>query len=242
MDNIITKDVSLTKDHLVDGAMLLVDKPLTWTSFDVVNKLRYTIRHRLGLKKYKVGHTGTLDPLATGLILICISKYTKQIEGLMGYDKTYEAVIHLGMDTPSMDAETQPHIYYPDIVISDEDLADVHTQFMGTISQMPPMFSAIKVGGQALYKSARQGKVVERPARDITIHELHCTLEDPSHIRLSTACTKGTYIRVLAEDIAHHLGTGGYLSYLRRTKIGKYDVSDAYDVEDLVAHIHQVEL
>lgn len=242
MDNIISKDSTLIEDHLLDGAMLLVDKPLGWTSFDVVNKLRYTIRHRLGRKKYKVGHTGTLDPLATGLLLICISKYTKKIEGLMGYDKSYEAVIHLGRDTPSMDAESLPHIYYPDIDISSEELLAVQKQFTGTISQIPPMFSAIKIGGQALYKSARQGKVVERPPRDITIHDLTCRLADPSHIQLETTCSKGTYIRVLAEDIAHQLGTGGYLSYLRRTKIGTYDVSDAYQVEDLVQIIQQVDI
>ncbi len=242
MDNIISKGTRITAQHLHDGAMLLVDKPIEWTSFDVVNKLRYTIRHRLGRKKYKVGHTGTLDPLATGLLLICISKYTKRIEGLMGLDKAYEAVVHLGMDTPSMDAESLPHIYYPDTEITEEQIQELQERFTGTISQLPPMFSAIKVDGQALYKSARQGKVVERPARDITIHRLTCQLQSPYHLSLSTTCSKGTYIRVLAEDMAHHLGTGGYLSYLRRTKIGTYDVNDAYTVEDLVQLIQQVEL
>jgi len=242
MVNVITKHVEIDQRHIKEGALILVDKPLTWTSFDVVNKIRHTIRHRLGVKKYKVGHAGTLDPLATGLLIVCISKYTKRLEELSGLEKSYHAVVRLGADTPSMDAELQPHVYYPSKNITEKQVAVAIENFKGEIKQIPPMYSAIKVKGRALYKSARAGKVIHREPRTVYIHELGGELKDPGHIDLIVRCSKGTYIRTLAQDIAHSLDTGGYLSYLRRTQIGTYSVNEAYQIDDLVRGIERAEL
>lgn len=243
MDNVISGNLKIEERHLQEGALILVDKPLTWTSFDVVNKIRYTVKHLLGVKKYKVGHAGTLDPLASGLLLLCIGKYTKKIEGLMGLSKDYKATVQLGYDTPSQDAELLPHIYYPSKTFDQAQVDQALMSFRGQIKQLPPMYSAIKVKGESLYKKARKGQVVERKERPVEIHSLQGRLESSLDLlHLEVSCSKGTYIRTLGHDIAHVLGTGGYLSVLRRTQIGPYSVSDAVDVQQLVTFIQSLSI
>jgi len=242
MDNLLTSQDKITHTHLLEGALLLVDKPLRWTSFDIVNKIRHAIRHKLGVKKFKVGHAGTLDPLATGLLLICIGKYTKKIESLMGMTKSYEAKIQLGAETMSLDAELLPYRYHPELQFSEDEVHAVVQKFTGHISQVPPMYSALKKDGQALYKLARAGKEVKREPRQITIHDLQCQKSGEDELTCQVTCSKGTYIRTLAADMAKEIGSGGYLSYLRRTQIGAYDVKLAYQVDALVQSIKDIQI
>lgn len=224
------------------GHLLLVDKPLEWTSFDIVNKIRFAVRHRLQVKKFKVGHAGTLDPLATGLLLVCIGKYTKQIEQLQGLSKTYDATLKLGYTTASYDAE-QEEVFQAAADHVDEDMIEqALRKYRGDIMQQPPMFSAIKKDGQALYKLARQGKKIDVPARAVQIHSLECSRYESPYIDISVDCSKGTYIRSLAHDIGQTLGVGAYLTQLRRTTIETYDVENALDIADIVEYISAVKL
>jgi len=241
MDNLVTRTNYIRDTYLTEGAVILVDKPLGWTSFDVVNKIRYVIRHHLKVKKYKVGHAGTLDPLASGLLILCISKYTKQIEKIVAKEKSYEAQITLGADTRSYDKEILPHIYYPYRTVSQQDIDRVVTQYSGSIKQIPPMYSAIKVKGTALYQLARRGEEIERKARPVTISALEISKMDEETLAASIICSKGTYIRTLAYDIGQSLGTGAYLSALRRTAIGSYTVEEAVTVEEFIQQMKLID-
>jgi tRNA pseudouridine55 synthase len=227
----------LPSQSLINGTCLLVDKPKSWTSFDVVNKIRGGLKHNLGLKNIKVGHAGTLDPLATGLLIICTGKSTKNLAEYQGLPKEYTGTITLGATTPSYDAETEPDAIFPTEHITLELLEAARLSFIGELEQMPPMFSAIKVDGQPLYKKARQGIVVEVKPRPVTIYEFELTRIALPEVDFRVTCSKGTYIRSLAYDLGKALNSGGYLSALCRTKVGKFNLEKAWKLEDLVAHI-----
>ncbi len=221
----------------MEGTTLLVDKPQGWTSFDVVNKIRISLKHSLGLKNIKVGHAGTLDPLATGLLIICTGKSTKKLSEYQGQPKEYEGTIALGATTPSYDAESEPDAHFPVDHITPEALEKARLSFIGDLAQLPPMFSAIKVDGQPLYKKARQGIMVEVTPRPVTIYDFEFIKVEMPYVSFRVKCSKGTYIRSLAYDFGKSLGSGGYLSALRRTKIGLFDVEKAWKLEELVEHI-----
>ena len=219
----------------IGGELLLVDKPVNWTSFDVVNKLRSSLRPLVG--KLKVGHSGTLDPLATGLLILCTGKFTKKLNGLQGLDKEYTGIITLGATRPSFDMETEIDQTFP---IGDPEEAELHnaaTKFVGEIEQVPPVFSAIKVNGQALYKKARKGEAKPPKARNVVINALELTKIELPDVHFRVHCGKGTYIRSLAHDFGKALNNGGYLKSLRRTKIGDFDVKDAYQLDELIEMI-----
>ncbi len=240
MDNVISTHNPIQSSYLKEGAAILVDKPLEWTSFDVVNKLRYVLKRHLNVKKYKVGHAGTLDPLASGLLILCIGPYTKKIETIVAHHKAYTGEVTLGVDTPSYDAETLPDVYYPDKNITADDLVKVKEQFSGDIEQIPPMYSAIKVKGVALYKLARRGEEIKRKPRPVTISKLDVSLTASDKMDIAVTCTKGTYIRTLAYDIGQYLGCGGYLTGLRRTMIGDYSVEDAVSIDEFIEQVNQL--
>jgi tRNA pseudouridine55 synthase len=221
-----------------EGALFLVDKPLNWTSFDVVNKLRFALKKATGNKKIKVGHAGTLDPLATGLLLVCCGKYTKQIDNLQAMTKEYTGTIKLGAVTPSFDAETEESNTKPFGHLSEEAIKKATEQFLGEIEQIPPIYSAIKVDGKALYELARKGQEVEIKSRKISINSFEISSVNLPFVNFRVSCSKGTYIRSLAHDLGQELGCGGYLTALRRTKIGDYNVEDAWKLEDLVELIN----
>lgn len=218
----------------LEGQIILIDKELGWTSFDVVNKLRIELRNALGIKKIKVGHAGTLDPLATGLVILCAGKATKQIESFMGLEKEYIAEIIIGATTPSYDLETEIEHTFPFGHINLEQLKSVLDDFRGLIEQTPPNYSAKQVDGKRAYNMARQGESFQLKKNTVTIHELELIEFSPPKINLRVHCSKGTYIRSLANDIGEKLGTGAYLSALRRTKIGDYHVNDAEKISDFV--------
>jgi tRNA pseudouridine55 synthase len=222
-----------------DGALFLVDKPLNWTSFDVVNKLRYALKKVTGNKKIKVGHAGTLDPLATGLLLVCCGKYTKQIDNLQAMTKEYTGTIKLGAVTPSFDAETKESNPKPFDHLSEEDIKKATEQFLGEIEQVPPIYSAIKVDGKALYELARKGQEVEIKSRKVQILFFEITSVNLPSIDFRVSCSKGTYIRSLANDLGQSLGCGGYLTALRRTKIGDYCIEEAWNLEHLESGIRE---
>lgn len=210
------------------GEVILIDKPLTWTSFDVVNKLRYLIKIK------KIGHAGTLDPLATGLLILCTGKMTKQIERFQAEEKEYEGTFVLGKTTPSIDLETAIDSEKPIDHLSEVNLEPVRQQFLGAISQVPPMYSAIKVGGERLYKKAREGKKVEVREREVTIHDFDLTRIALPEVDFRIVCSKGTYIRSIVRDFGEKLQVGAYLSSLRRTRNGQFSVKDAYGIDEFV--------
>ncbi len=214
-------------EELREGKMLLIDKPYTWTSFDVIAKLR-------GKTHVKMGHAGTLDPLATGLLIICTSRMTKKINEYMGQDKTYEGSIMLGATTETYDLESEPTTAISTEHLTMDDILSARDQFVGEISQMPPMHSAIKKDGKRLYKYARKGQKVYIEPRDVRIDEFEITDRVGSEIFFRVRCGTGTYIRSLAHDMGEALGVGGYLHTLRRTAIGDYSVEDAYELDDMV--------
>lgn len=221
----------------LSGALLLVDKPKGWTSFDVVNKLRWSLRKNLGVKKIKVGHSGTLDPMATGLLLICTGKWTKKLNELQGLDKEYTGTITLGGETPSFDAETEVLNPKPVDHLDLEAVVKATAQFIGEIDQVPPIYSAIKVDGKRLYKSARAGKEVIPEPRRVKVDVFNITRFELPEVDFEVQCSKGTYIRSLAHDLGQVLGCGGYLSQLRRTAIGPYNVNEAFEVSELVQNL-----
>lgn len=228
------------KFNFLAGEMLLVDKPLDWTSFDVVNKIRYALKQKLEIKKIKVGHAGTLDPKATGLLIICTGKATKTLDSYQGLGKTYTGTITLGATTPSYDTETEVDQTYPTEHIDDLLLDKTREQFVGDLEQFPPIFSAIKKDGVRLYHKARKGEKVEVKARPIKIYEFDFSFVELPKVGFTVSCSKGTYIRSLAYDFGKLLGSGGYLSELRRTQIGTHLVSDAWQLEDLIKAIREV--
>lgn len=221
------------------GALMLVDKPLRWTSFDVVNKVRSSLRARCG--KIKVGHAGTLDPLATGLVLVCTGKWTKRIEEFMAHEKEYIATIRFGATTPSYDLEKEIDATYPYEHIDINLINRVLPDFMGRIMQSPPLFSAIRIDGQRAYEKARAGSDEEPEAREIEIMELEVLSYNQPDLVLRIRCGKGTYIRSLARDLGRACGSGAHLIALRRTKNGEFDVAQANNLDDLVAKLREME-
>lgn len=216
---------------------MLIDKPLDWTSFDVVNKVRYKLKHKLQVKKIKVGHSGTLDPRATGLLMICTGRFTKKLNQLQGLSKTYTGTIMLGATTPSYDSEMEVDERFPTDHITPEILEAARQKFIGEIDQLPPIFSAIKVDGKPLYKRARKGEKVKVEPRKITINDFEITRIQLPEIDFKVSCSKGTYIRSLAYDFGKACGSGGYLTSLRRTKIGEYSIKNAWTLDDLLQHV-----
>ncbi|WP_333662546.1 tRNA pseudouridine(55) synthase TruB [Chishuiella changwenlii] len=214
-------------EKIQEGHVFLIDKPLDWTSFDVVNKIRWNIRKSYDLKKIKVGHAGTLDPKATGLLLVCTGKLTKKIDEFQAQEKTYTGTIKLGVTTPTYDLESEEDQTFPTAHLTEEIIYEATKQFIGEIEQFPPMHSAIKVDGKRLYELAREGQEIERKARKITIHDFKITKIDLPFVDFEVNCSKGTYIRSLAYDFGKAVNSGGYLTTLRRTKIGDFDVINA---------------
>ncbi len=216
------------------GEVLLIDKPLHWTSFDVVNKLRYKISKKVNVKRIKIGHAGTLDPLATGLLIICTGKMTKQIDTFQAQEKEYTGSFTVGSTTPSYDLETEIQFFADYQHLTQKEITEKTKEFIGTINQKPPIFSAIKVNGKALYHSARKGEEVEIPTKQITIHQFDITNIALPQIDFKVKCSKGTYIRSLANDFGQSLQTGAHLSSLKRTKIGDYSIENAYQLDNFL--------
>ncbi|MDC9722666.1 MAG: tRNA pseudouridine(55) synthase TruB [Urechidicola sp.] len=229
----------MTEEDYKNGQVLLIDKPLNWTSFQVVNKLRWEIRQKFNIKKIKVGHAGTLDPLATGLLILCTGKFTKKIDTYQAQEKEYTGTITIGGTTPSYDLETEIDKTYPTNQISDELILETTKQFLGELDQKPPIFSAIKKDGKKLYELARAGETTEIKTRKITISELEITNINLPNIEFRVVCSKGTYIRSLAYDFGMALNSGAHLSALRRTKIGDFLVDDAQTVEGFIEEIRK---
>ena len=219
--------------------MLLIDKPLNWTSFDVVNKLRFALKYHIGVKKIKVGHAGTLDPLASGLLVICTGKKTKQIDTFQAQEKEYTGTIILGATTPSYDAESEIDQHYPIDHITPEIIDTTRQKFLGIIEQVPPMYSAIKIDGKPLYKLARRGIKKEIKARKITITSFDVDSSTFPKLHFKVVCSKGTYIRSLAHDFGQALQSGAYLGSLRRTRIGSFKVEDAITIDAFLARLDQ---
>ena len=227
----------MTAEDFQSGQILLIDKPLHWTSFQVVNKLRWELKQAFKLKKIKVGHAGTLDPLATGLLVICTGKMTKQIDSFQAQIKEYTGTFVVGSTTPSFDLETEIDKTYPTAHLTPELIHQTTTQFIGEIEQFPPVFSAIKKDGKRLYEFARAGEDVDIKSRSVSIEEFEITNIDSFNIDFRVVCSKGTYIRSLANDFGKALSSGAHLSALRRTKIGAFDVAKATTIENFIKNL-----
>lgn len=228
----------------ISGQILKVDKPLHWTSFDVVKRIRGVLTRRHGVKRFKVGHAGTLDPLATGVMLICTGRATKLIDTLQAGEKEYVATLRLGATTPSFDLETAIDCTMPADHITAADIEAALNRFRGPIMQVPPVFSAVKVDGKRAYKMARRGEAPELKAKPIVISQLCLLAYDPTtcEARLRIACSKGTYIRSLARDIGVELGCGAHLTALRRTRVGNTSIYDCADVMPLIDLLKEIEI
>jgi tRNA pseudouridine55 synthase len=232
--------MDFTQESFQEGQILLIDKPLNWTSFQVVNKVRWLIRKQFNLKKIKVGHAGTLDPLATGLLIICTGKFTKQIDTYQAQEKEYTGTFTLGATTPSFDLETEIDKTFDISSITEAQILHATKQFIGEIEQYPPVFSAVKKDGKRLYEFARSGEEVEISSRKVTISSFEITGIDLPEVHFKVNCSKGTYIRSLANDFGKVLNNGAHLSALRRTKIGAFSVDDAISVEAFETQLRQV--
>lgn len=219
------------ENHYLKGQVLLIDKPLEWSSFQVVNKLRWLIRKEYKIKKIKVGHAGTLDPLASGLLIICTGKETKNISTYQAQEKEYTGTITLGGTTPSYDLETEIDQTFSLDQLTEELIKETTAQFTGEIQQKPPIFSAIKKDGKRLYELARAGETTEIEARTVTVNEFEITRIELPEVDFKISCSKGTYIRSIAHDFGAALNNGGHLSSLRRTAIGNYRVENAMSIE-----------
>ena len=223
----------MTTEDYLEGQILLIDKPLTWSSFQAVNKLKYILKRKYDLpKKFKIGHAGTLDPLATGLLIVCTGKFTKRITEIQSQAKEYTGTFTVGATTPSYDLETEVVAIFQTEHITAELIQETVKHFLGEIDQKPPAFSAIKKDGKRLYEHARAGEEVEIASRKTTIHEFEITKFELPDIEFRVVCSKGTYIRSLAFDFGKALNSGAYLSVLRRTKIGDYSVEKGIFPED----------
>lgn len=228
----------MTTEDYQNGQVLLIDKPLNWTSFQAVNKIKYALINKVGLpKKFKIGHAGTLDPLASGLLLICTGKFTKKISELQGQAKEYIGTFYIGATTPSYDLETEIDETFPISHINEELIHETVKQFLGEIDQKPPIYSAIKKDGVRLYEHARAGEPIEIESRKTTIHTFEITRIAIPEIDFKVVCSKGTYIRSLAFDFGKALNSGAHLTALRRTKIGCYQVENAVDVIQFEANL-----
>lgn len=220
-----------------EGRVILIDKPLHWTSFQVVNKLRWLLRKKLGIPKIKIGHGGTLDPLATGLLVICSGKFTKKLAEFQNEDKEYTGIITLGATTPSYDLETEIDQRFDISEINPEQIHDAAQRFVGEIEQEPPVFSAVRKDGKRLYEYARKGEEVEIPKRLVTVYEFEIVSINLPEVHFRIRCSKGTYIRSLAHDFGKALQNGAHLSALRRTKSGSFSVEDAMTIEAFEANL-----
>ena len=223
-----TSETNLTEIDFAEGCVIPVDKDVTWTSFDVVNKIRNALPVR------KVGHAGTLDPLATGLVLVCSGKYTKRLNELMGQEKEYTGTITLGHTTPSYDLETPLAFVADPMQLSEDEIAEAANQFKGEIQQVPPIYSAIKIDGERAYKKARKKEAAKLNPREVKISLFEITSIALPHLSFRLICSKGTYVRSLAHDMGKLLKVGGHLSQLRRTRIGEFEVNSAWNVIEFV--------
>jgi len=221
----------IKEDDILEGKMLLVDKPLTWTSFDVVKYIRKSLVSKFKIKRIKVGHAGTLDPLATGLLIICIGRQTKQISIYQNLTKTYTGKFKLGETTPSYDAETEVNKTFNYDHIKENDIINLSQKFTGKLMQKPPIFSAIKKNGKRMYEYARENKKIEIQEREINIYEFEIIKFTNPYIEFKITCSKGTYIRSIANDFGKKLNSGSYLSELRRINIGEFSVLNALQIE-----------
>lgn len=227
----------MNEEDFRNGQVLLIDKPLNWTSFQVVNKIRWLIKNKFAIKKIKVGHAGTLDPLATGLLIICTGKMTKEISIFQNQTKKYTGTFLIGTTTPSFDLETKPNNTFPINHINEDLIINTTKSFIGKIKQKPPIFSAIKKDGKRLYESARTGENVIINDRDIEILSFNIPKINMPHIDFEVECSKGTYIRSLANDFGKKLNSGATLSKLRRTKIGEYSIDKSISIEEFTINI-----
>ena len=223
----------MTSEQFAQGYIQLIDKPYTWTSFQVVNKLKYILKNDYGLKKVKIGHAGTLDPLATGLLIICIGKATKQIETLQGGEKEYTGTFTLGATTPCFDLEKPVDVTYPTDHITEEMIHSAAQSFIGETEQIPPTFSAVKINGRRAFDYARNNEEVEIKSKKIVISEFEITRIAMPDVDFRIVCGKGTYIRSIARDFGAALQSGAHLKALRRTRIGAYSVDNALNIEDV---------
>lgn len=226
--------------ELLQGKLLLIDKPLTWTSFDVVNKLRYQIKRKYNIKKVKVGHAGTLDPLATGLLIICTGKFTKKLNELQGLTKEYTGTITLGGTTPSYDLETEIDQHFDTGKISKSLITQTAKSFIGRSLQTPPIYSAKRIDGEKAYIKARKGENVKMKEQEVVIDAFDITAIDGNNISFRIVCSKGTYIRSIAHDFGQRMNNGAHLSELRRTKIGNFDVEHSTTVEEFIETLDQL--
>jgi tRNA pseudouridine55 synthase len=221
----------------LSGEILMVDKPYRWTSFDVVNKIRYVIKKELGIKKIRIGHAGTLDPLASGLLILCTGKFTRRIEEFMGYEKEYSGTFTFGASTPSFDLETSVDAEYPTDHLTLETIRAAAARFTGIFNQVPPMYSAKKIEGKRAYKFARNEQEVKLKPKSVEVSAFEILDWNTPDARFRVVCSKGTYIRALARDMGTALGTGAHLTALCRTRIGPWHLRDSYQVEDLTSEI-----
>ena len=227
-----------TAEKFLEGQMLLIEKPIGWSSFDVVKKIKYLIRKRYNLKKIKVGHAGTLDPLASGLLIICTGKFTKKISKIQEQRKIYTGIITLGGITPSFDLETEIEKNYNTDHISENLIKKTTMKFLGEINQVPPIFSALKKDGERLYEKARRGEKIKINSRKVTIYKFESKLLHKVNVHFIIECSKGTYIRSIANDLGAALNCGGYLSKLCRTDIGEFSLSNAMSINSFEDHIN----
>jgi len=219
--------------NFAEGEILLINKPFQWTSFDVVNSLRYFLKSALGIKKVKIGHAGTLDPLATGLLILCTGKFTKKIEEFKEFDKEYTGTFILGATTPSFDRECEIDHQYPVGHLTEQMIRDAAGGFKGNLMQVPPVYSAIKVKGRRAYDYARQDEEVKLDAKPVQIKDFEITSINLPEVHFRISCSKGTYIRALARDFGETLKNGAYLGALCRTRIGSYHLRDAFELDAL---------
>ena len=227
-----------TAEKFLEGQMLLIEKPIGWSSFDVVKKIKYLIRKRYNLKKIKVGHAGTLDPLASGLLIVCTGKFTKKISKIQEQRKIYSGIITLGGITPSFDLETEIEKNYNTDHISENLIKKTTMKFLGEINQVPPIFSALKKDGERLYEKARRGEKIKINSRKVTIYKFESKLLHKVNVHFKIECSKGTYIRSIANDLGAALNCGGYLSKLCRTDIGEFSLSNAMSINSFEDHIN----
>ncbi|MDO8898178.1 MAG: tRNA pseudouridine(55) synthase TruB [Bacteroidales bacterium] len=227
--------------HFEEGELLLIDKPVGWTSFDVVNHIRVALKRYLNIPKLKVGHAGTLDPLASGLLILCTGPMTKQIQNFQDQDKTYTGTMQLGLTTPSYDLETAPDATFPFDDISAEQLEQARIKFLGTIEQLPPVYSAVKIDGKRAFKYARKSQDVVMKTRVVEINKFLLTSIELPFIKFEISCSKGTYIRSLVSDFGKALDNGACLTELRRTRIGDFSIENAWELTALKAVITGVE-
>ena len=235
--NVVDQNTVLDDIDFLKGSVILIDKDKDWTSFDAVNKLRWAIKNSYEIKKVKVGHAGTLDPMATGLLIICTGKMTKSIDTFQGLNKKYSGTICLGATTPSYDAETEVNERFELGDLKEEYLKEIASKFVGKLDQVPPIYSALKINGVPNYKRARRGEEIKLKSRPVEIFSFNLTKIALPYIDFEMECSKGTYVRSLAYDFGRALNNGGYLSALRRESIGDYNVGDGLSVEQLAEEI-----